>query len=224
MYDKKKSKKSKGKVSTAAIRSAVKGYIDKQVETKKKDKAEVPSPCGINAPLCLDISPTITQGSGEGERLGLKMLITGSRFEMNVQTQVSATNAIKYKYYIINNPDAITLLTPAQVLSLFLDANTFVPGQRDYHSLRNPDNLQSLKIVAQGRGVLNADTLALTQTAYSQISRNLKLNLLQKYASDGISSTLMNRLYLLIVTDSGDTTFSSGLTITSAMRYFFKDA
>lgn len=206
----------------SVVKKEVKNYVSRIAETKKIDKIPVAGTAGIDSPYAVDITPPITQGSGETERIGLKSTLTGGRFELSITTQSLTRDSVRFKYWIVNNPDALTPLPAATVLSLFLDTNTFVPLQRDYHSLRNPDNLQSLKIVAQGRGSLEQEANA-SGTSYFQISRNLRLNLLQKYTNDASSASIMNRLYVIIVTDSGDTSVLTGLTVKCAMRYFHKD-
>lgn len=212
---------------TPVVASAVKSYVKKEIarneESKKTDVRPDLGAAAQDLAYCVDCSPTPVQGDGEAQRDGLKVLLTGARFELQINTQVSTANAIKFKYYIVNYVDAINPLLASAIPGLFLDVNTFSPLHRDYHSLRNPENLQSLKIIAQGRGTIGAENIA-GHTGFYQISRNLRLNKLQKYPSDAINSTIVNHLYLLVVTDTGSTASSTGITINSSFRYWFKDS
>ena len=140
------------------------------------------------------ITPFIPQGSGEANRIGNKIMLTGATFDLQVTTQPNTINAVRYKYWVIRQEDAGVPLSAGNVVPKFLDPNVFSTiGAIDYHSQRRTEYMKEFKIVCQGKGLLTPDNLT-GQKSLSQVRRYLKLNLPQRYLTDASTTSVLNQL------------------------------
>ena len=177
----------------------------------------------VNQWNAVNITPQIIQGVGEAQRIGQKCVLTGATFDLQVSSQSAAVSQIKYKYYIITQHESSIIKTTAVVVPQFLDPNIFsVTNAIDWHSQRRTEFMKEYQVLAQGSGTLVPDSIS-GQISINQKRRYLKLNLPQRYLSDGSVDTIINQMYCIFVADSGDTTAFTGCVAKLSFRYWYVD-
>lgn len=171
----------------------------------------------------VNCTPSITQGVGESQRIGNKCVITGATLDFQISSQSSAVNAIKYRYYLVTQPDSSIVQASGLVITKLLDPNVFsATSAIDWHSQRRTEFMKEFKVIAQGGGTLAPDSIT-GQIAISQKRRYLRLNLPHRYLADGSTDTILNQMYFIVVTDSGDHTLFTGAVVKMSMRYWYVD-
>lgn len=211
----------------AAATLAKAGMHLMNIEKKRVDVADgVGVPLGLQATAAdgafkVDLSPAIPQGVTGNTRNGNSIKFVSACLDFQVSQQVNAINQFRYKWYLVNRPDASIAQSATDCHLKMFEPNLFT-GFRDYHANRDPEFFHQVRIIKSGRGYLSQDSLT-AGVGINQHKVPLKLSLHQKYATDAALSTTKNQIYLIIVADSGDTNASTGCVVKYNMRFYYVD-
>lgn len=197
------------------------------VEKKRVDVADgVGVPLGLQATandgaFKVSLNPPIPQGVTANTRNGNSVKFVSACLDFQVTQQVNAINAFRYRWFIVNRPDASQVCSPLDAHVQMFEPNLFT-GFRDYHANRDPEYFHQFRILKKGTGYIGQDQLT-AGVGIKQHKIPLKLNHHQKYNTDASLSTTKNQMYLIIVADTGDTNQSTGCIVKYAMRFYYVD-
>lgn len=151
-------------------------------------------------------SPVIPQGTGESERVGNSVKMTGAVFKMNFIKQSNGVGPRRLKVMIIRSLDPGLL--PSAVADRLLDVNPLT-GVRDFHSNLDYTQLKDgrLKIIASKNVYLGANSTESEEvqeraTAVKTIA--LKMNEVTRFENDAGTISENVRYITLILCDNGN--------------------
>lgn len=186
-----------------------------------------------------DVTPNITQGVADSQRVGNSIKGTGLVLKFNMIKQDNAEGNRRVRIFVVRSLDAS--LTPADVHNRILDSNPFVPV-KDYNSNLDYTQLKDgrLKIIAtknlyfpQNGG--DGMTLSAEQITKS-VTIPVKLNEVLRYSSDGAVFPENIKYHVVMVADNGNagsitssvvgtyvTTSNSGVNYKCHARFWYVD-
>lgn len=207
--------------NTPLMPSAEKKYFDYGLSSTNFAKYNDISTLS-NGYSCTDFSVKCDQGLAVNARIGNKIFMTGAIFDYQFASMTSATNQIRYKWYLVRIPEGYDYPATDIVPPMF-DANPFAVGTYDWHSLPDPETSSQFKIVAKGQGSLKADNIS-AQTSYSQGRKYLKLGFNCKFDNQTSGSPpITNQMRLILQADSGGVVQGTGITASVNLRVFYLD-
>lgn len=155
------------------------------------------------------ITPVISQGTGESDRVGNSIKATGLVVKMNVIKQINAQGPRRLKLFIVRSSDPD--LPGATVHEKILDVNP-MSGLRDFHSNLDYTQLKDgrLRILAtkniylpQDSGVASG-TMDTRERQTRAITCAIKLNEVLRFETDNANQPENCRYWAVLVADNGN--------------------
>lgn len=223
----KKSKKNTTRKNYASIRKNVntKVSIEKKVfdYTIGSLSFAQSNTAGVTGHNSANPTPTPSNGTAVNQRIGNRIMVTGARLDIEIQSMSSHNSEFRYRWYMVRVPDSGNLAPATDITTEFLDENPFATNIYDWHSPTDHERSSSFKIVASGTGKLLADQIA-GQSARAQLRKYLKLGHILKFDNTGSPTPVVTNQYRMIfLGDSGDVTAATGATARFNIRWYYTD-
>lgn len=186
-----------------------------------------------------DVTPNITQGVADSQRVGNSIKGTGLVLKFNMIKQNQAEGTRRVRIYVVRSLDAS--LTSADVHNRILDSNPFVPV-KDYNSNLDYTQLKDgrLRIIAQKNLYFaqnGGDGMNLPgEQGTKSVTLPVKLNEVLRYSSDGAVFPENVKYHVIMVADNGNaggttssivgayvTTSNSGIDYKCHARFWYVD-
>lgn len=230
--------KRKGKRGVAAIAKRVK-TLEKTLKPEKKHIIFTPggetgnqfaqqNTLAYTAPggmLALDLTAQLAVGTLVTDRIGNKVNPTGCMIDFLVQGDVNLVNKLQYKVHFVRVPDNTYNASVSTMAQHLLEKNPFSPSGTaiDWHSRRDLEFMRQYQIMKTVSGVLYPDQLV-GQTAMSQrkVALRLPSNFLWSY-NNTINETTTDRLFCIVVADSGVISLNTGGIFKCSIKWFYYD-
>lgn len=219
-----------------------KKYVEKA--TGLENLGQVNSDFGItgSGAFVYDMTPSIPQGDGEGQRIGNSVTATGMVLQQQFIKQIRGIGPRRVKSYLIRTLDPS--LSSADVLSGVFDVNP-LSGVVDYFSSLNYTMMADKRIQiigqAQTKILVNAFGAELNPSANERSMGELKIPVkfddqTLRFATDGDAVPAAVRYYLISICDAGNTgsgtstapvfvqAASTGLSSKAFVRLWYTDS
>jgi hypothetical protein len=179
------------------------------------------SPGGMYTQLA---HPTLSQGVGNGHRIGNEVQLTGAMFDFEISSGTGIANNATYKIYICMKKDNVSALSSSIMAQTMFEPNPFSPSSvcYDYHSRRDMEQMGNFRVLRQITGKIPAEYIA-GQTYIKQWQTPLKLDLKQRYDNASSITPVENQIFLVAVADSGSTGTIYDFKIRWSVRYWYTD-
>lgn len=168
--------------------------------------------------LTLDVTPTIPQGSANGQRNGNSVKITGMYIRAQIRSQANQINLFNYAIDIVQCKGKPQVTS--EILTGMYDADP-ISSFRDYNAPRNPNQMSDYIVISSKKRTLKPDTIA-GQTGYQDIHTPLKVNRHIRWDNTG---TLQEGQFFMIcrgnVGDIGAA--QTGVNMYYTIRYYYVD-
>lgn len=168
--------------------------------------------------LTLDITPTIPQGSANGQRNGNSVKITGMYLRAQIRSQANQINLFNYAIDIVQCKGKPQVTS--EILTGMYDADP-ISAFRDYNAPRNPNQMTDYMVISSKKRTLKPDTIT-GQTGYQDIHTPLKVNRHIRWDNTG---TLQEGQFFMICRGNvGDIGAAlTGVNIYYTIRYYYVD-
>lgn len=171
--------------------------------------------------ICVDMMPTISQGSSEDQRKGDSLKVSSMCFQVEIYTNSFNTlQDTRYKIYVIRQPT--NPVSTATTISNFLEPNVF-SGVVDFNSNRDYEHFKDFTVLGVLRGVLKQNTNgSVGQIRKNQHKLAIKCNYHVRYEK-GTTNIINNPIYFLAVADSGDINGTNFITMNFSNKVYYYD-
>jgi len=167
------------------------------------------------------VTPLPGQGPALDQRIGNSIKLVSAMINLRFSQQSSAVNPVHVKWFLVCRPDNATSYSANASFQHFLEPNPF-STQRDYHSNRDPEYFNSMKVISSGTVLLKQDSIT-GGNSIVQRKVPLKLNHHLKFNTDTSTTTTRNQFYLFAVASEGDQALSTGALIQYNIRWYYTD-
>lgn len=172
--------------------------------------------CNINADTgwwAQDITPTPAQGNAQNQRSGASIKLTSTVIRAQFVQMTQLNTDLRFKVFVIKTVGQPNVID-ATAVSKFLKADV-ISTMTDFNSNRNPDYFRDFVVVSTKVFKIVNDS-ATSQNQIRDIQLNLK-HISHHVRTSGDSQTLVasGQLWLLIVSDTGNTNTVSPSTLTN---------
>jgi len=227
------------KRKTTSVVAIVKKQMAKTVE--KKVATPVMTPPGLTIAVgaqsglsssgwqALDVNPDIPVGSGASRRIGSKVNICSFHFQFQLAGQENQYQRTTYKIMLILRKNNSTAETPNSTVQQLFLPNPFT-GLIDSNSSLDVNQRSNYQILRSKTGVIPTTQLALSggkASGTANFSFGMKRDFVQRYRSDGFTTTNQNSLILVFFAGNGSDSASPTLTGYEAQfyaDYYYTDA
>lgn len=217
------------------------------VEKKHREVDVITSNVGqVNANadgiLAVDVTPSISQGTGEGARVGNSIKLTGMTFPMSFTQQINCMGDRRVRVSLLRVRSGDNGVTTTEAIQQVWQTNPLT-GVRDFNAPRayrssKQDGISIIRskvFYVKGPDVAAPGNNIDAERNVATIRLNLKLDEILRYAEDGHSSPDGLRYYLVFQCNAGNvssvasttdvpvTDGSTGLVLRLAQRYWYVD-
>lgn len=176
---------------------------------------------GVSGQYAQVLSPVLTEGVGQGQRIGLSIKLVSGYFSLQISQQPNSVNDQKIKLWIVCKPDNSLITSAGSAISQFFEPNPF-STVNDFYSSRDPEYFNAYRVIKTRIITLKQDQIT-SGTSFQQINIPLTFNHHQKYNTDASTTTTKNQFYVFMTGSSGDVTTSTGATFQYNMRWYYTD-
>lgn len=209
------------KAPKVSFAKKVMSVIAKQGEKKHVSYSNAASPLsvgqvdGLNTAgyFALDMTPTVSTGTGAGNRIGNEISVVSANLRLQVYQQQLTFCNVKLKYQLVYIPKTNDSSITTQVGQIY--ANNGFNGIIDYNSPRNIDYMGAFRILRTGYLTLPNDPASVsTQNMIKEgkLGFKFKKPLTVKYLT-GTNSITQGRILLIIFADSGNKNTATASTL-----------
>jgi len=191
-----------------------KNYVDTDVTTALV--AQVNG--NLDNTFAIDVTPSISQGDGQGNRHGNSLKVTGMSFPMSFIGQPACHNARKMRISLMKVRDNNNNTSQSDVISQYWDVNP-LNGLRDFNAPRNYRNSKNDGVTCIRSKVytLKATQQSLPGTDIELSHFNAKFNVtlqdIFRYTNNGDSLPDGFRYWLVFQSDTGNRSTASASTL-----------
>jgi len=165
----------------------------------------------------VEITPFITQGVAESQRVGNSIKATGMVIKFSMIKQESAAGPRRMKIFIVRSLDPS--LNANDIYGKLLDFNQF-SGLKDYHSNLDYTQLKDgrMKIIAQRNVYMSEDsqdaiTNPTSERQTKALTIALKFNEVLRFASNSDAQPENVRYHMVMVADNGNKGFATSALV-----------
>lgn len=173
---------------------------------------------------CLNIMPTISQGSSEDQRNGDSLKVCSWAYKINIQTNEFFTlQDVRYKIFIVRQ-ERNPVTTGSTGISQFLETNPF-SGVEDFYSNRNYEHFKDWTVMGTATGILRPNTNNSSGQYRSNTHTIARKQQFHVRYDKGTNTVLNNPVYVILVASEGDraATLTNIVNFQHTMKLYYYD-